>query len=88
MKQQFQISQQFRTRGKAPCLCTIVDVWRTYNVRGEMVRLRYVAKHQFMGQTITDHGVCETTIAMGAVEQEGGREASSAHTALTPPGNG
>ena len=45
------------TRGKAPRLCTVVDVWKTYNDKGEMVRLRYVSTHEFCGQTVTDYDV-------------------------------
>jgi hypothetical protein len=63
----FQIGQQFKTRGKHPCLCTIVDILKTYNSKGEQVRLRYVATHEFMGQAITDHDVVDSTIAMGFV---------------------
>jgi hypothetical protein len=33
-----------------------------------MVKFRYLATHEFMGQTVTDSDVCETTIAMGLVE--------------------
>lgn len=64
----FTIGQQYRTRGKAPRLCTVVDILRTYNARGDMVKLRYVATHDFLGQTITDHDVVETSIVMGLVE--------------------
>jgi len=63
----FQIGQQFKTRGKHPRLCTIIDVLKTYNSKGKMVRLRYVAAHEFMGQIITDSDVVETTVAMGAI---------------------
>jgi hypothetical protein len=64
----FQIGQQFTTRGKRPRLCTVTDILKTYNARGELVRVRYVATHEFMGQTVTDHDVCETTVAMGEVK--------------------
>lgn len=67
MKNRFNIGQTFTTRGKSPRECTVIDILRTYNSAGEMVRLRYVATHTFMGQTVTDSDVCETTIAMGAV---------------------
>ncbi len=61
----YSIGQQFTTRGKHPQVCTIVDIWTTLNSAGKPVKLRYVATHQFMGQTITDYDVLETTIAMG-----------------------
>lgn len=67
LEQRFQIGQQFKTRGKVPRLCTVVDVLRTFNSANELVSLRYVATHEFMGQTMTDRDVCDTTIAMGRI---------------------
>lgn len=64
-EQRFKIGTQFLTRGKAPRLCTITDVLRTYNSAGELVRLRYVATHQFMSQTLSASEVCDATVAMG-----------------------
>ena len=61
----FSIGTQFKTRGKHPRLCTVVDILRTYNTAGDLVRIRYVATHELMGQTITEYDVVETTIAMG-----------------------
>jgi hypothetical protein len=49
-------------------LCAVTDILKTYNSKGELVKIRYVAEHQFMGQTVTDRDVVETTIAMGAYE--------------------
>lgn len=63
--QRFPIGTQFYTRGKAPQLCTVTDVLRTYNSAGVLVALRYVATHQFCGQTLTDRDVVDTTIARG-----------------------
>lgn len=48
--------------------CTVTDILTTYNLAGEPVKQRYVATHQFLGQTVTDHDVCETTIARGLVK--------------------
>lgn len=66
LQQRYEIGHQFTMRGKAPQVCTVVDVLRTYNSAGELVKLRYVATHQFMGQTLTDSDVCDTTIARGS----------------------
>lgn len=63
----FTIGQQFKTRGKHPRLCTVVDILKTYNSAGEMVHFRYVATHELMGATITEYDVVETTVAMGAL---------------------
>jgi hypothetical protein len=47
--------------------CTVVDILRTYNSARELVRIRYVATHQFCGQTITDSDVVAATIARGLI---------------------
>ena len=62
----FAIGQQYIPSGQARRVYTVADILRTYNARGALVRLRYVGVTQFMGQTLTDHDVCETTIARGA----------------------
>ena len=61
----YEIGAQFKTRGKHPRLCTVTDIFKTYNAAGELVRVRYQATHQFAGQTVTDNDVVEATIAMG-----------------------
>jgi hypothetical protein len=63
----FKVGQRFKTRGKHPSVCTIVDILRTFNLAGECVSLRYVATHEFCGQTVTDHDVVDTTIAKGLI---------------------
>lgn len=68
MEPRFKIGQQYRTQGKHPRLGTVIDILRTYNHADELVRIRYVVSHLFCGQTVTDHDVCETTIARGAIE--------------------
>ena len=64
-KPKFAIGTKFHTRGKFPKVCTVTDILTTHNAAGEVVAVRYVADHEFMGQTITDYHVIETTIAMG-----------------------
>lgn len=60
----FEIGTVFKTRGKCPKLCKVVDIYKTFNSSGELVRLEYKTEHEFMGQKISDY-VPETTIAMG-----------------------
>lgn len=68
MKQQFNIGQQFKRVGnKHPHIETVTDVLKTYNSSGELVKIRYVATHDFMGQTVTDSDIPATTIARGAL---------------------
>lgn len=66
----FPIGTQFMTRGKVPHLCTVVDLLTTLNSKGEVVKLRYVATHKLIGQTVTDYDVCETSIVVGLVGSE------------------
>ena len=61
----FPIGTQYTTRGKNPLLCTVVDHLTTTNGAGEVVARRYVATHQFCGQTVRDCDVVDTTIARG-----------------------
>ncbi len=65
----YPIGTKFKTRGKTPRLCTVVDILRTYDNAGEMTSLRYVATHQFCGQVMADTNVVETTITMGLVTE-------------------
>ena len=63
----FPIGTKFATRGRHPRTCTVVDIWRTFNVAGELVRIGYVATHEFMGRTVLERDIPETTIAMGEI---------------------
>jgi len=63
---QFPIGYQFiQTRGKKirRDVETIVDILTTTNSQGEVVKITYLATHQFMGQTLTVEHIA-TTIAM------------------------
>jgi hypothetical protein len=42
--------------------CTVVDFEVTRNLAGEIVRARYVTSHSFLGQTILERDVVQTTI--------------------------
>ena len=65
MSAKFPIGTKFRTRGKHPLDCVVTDILRTFNSRDELVKVRYVAEHLFLGQPVKDENVVETTIAMG-----------------------
>ena len=67
IEQRFEIGTKYKTRGKHPKLCTVIDVLRTYNSKGELVKLRYVSVHEFLGQHVMDYDVVDATIAMGKV---------------------
>ncbi len=77
-KPRFAPGTQFKLQGKKHATVhTVVDVLTTRNLAGEVVSVRYMATHQFMGQTISDSNVLETTIARGLVEP--------ASDSLSPP---
>ncbi len=58
----------FRPIGKHAQLNTVCDVHTVTNLAGEVVALRYVATHEFCGQTVTVRDVADATIARGLVE--------------------
>lgn len=50
---------------------TVIDIYKTYNSKGELVKTRYVCQHTLMGQVVTDYDVLATTIKMGIIINEG-----------------
>lgn len=61
---------QYMSRGKHKKLCTVTDALFTYNLSGDLVRVRYISTHEFLGQTVRDTDVCAATIAMGLQEPQ------------------
>ena len=47
---------------------TVTDILKTYNSAGELVKTRYVAEHDFLGQKVTDRDVLGVTIQRGLIE--------------------
>ena len=68
MEARFTIGTQYMSAGKYKRLCTVCDILKTYNNAGELVCIRYVATHDFMGQTVMDCQVVDATIARGLFE--------------------
>lgn len=61
------IGTKFKPVGKKnPRVHTVVDVLKTYNLAGKLVKTRFLAEHVFMGQTITTEEVA-TTIKRGYI---------------------
>lgn len=54
-------------RGKkaTPHVHTVIDIYKTYNANGELVRTSYVATHDFLGQAVTEYDIPAATIARG-----------------------
>ena len=60
------IGTQFIRQGrKRKDVETVVDIWVTRNTSEEVVKVRYVCEHDFIGQTVTDYDVLGTTISRG-----------------------
>jgi len=66
----YEIGSKFKTRGKYPKECTVVDILRTYNSDNILIKVRYVATYNYCGELITDSDVPGTTIAMGLIAEE------------------
>lgn len=67
-EQRFPVGTQYMSSGKNPRLCTVVDVYVTRNLAGEMVAMRYVSEHDLMGNKVLDYDVVDVTIAKGIVK--------------------
>ena len=65
----FPIGTKYRTGGKHPITCTVIDHLTTTNSKGELVAARYVTAHEFCGQTVTETDVVDTTIARGLLPE-------------------
>lgn len=63
----FPIGTKFKTRGEHSRECTVTDILTTRNAAGYLVRIRYVAEHVFLGQTVTERDICEVTISRGLI---------------------
>lgn len=61
----FEIGTEFLSSGKHPHHCTVDEVFKTYNSKGELCRVTYLVSHQFVGQRVSEHDVCAVTIARG-----------------------
>ena len=70
MKTIYPIGTQFIKQGrKRKDIETVVDILTTTNSKGEVVAIRYIATHDFMGQKIADRDVVGTTIARGLLNK-------------------
>jgi len=66
MNPRFNVGTTFTGKGKR--ICTVTDIHRTYNNAGDIVKIRYVAVHDFLGQSVTEQDVLETTIARNLIQ--------------------
>lgn len=67
----YEIGTQFKPVGKHTQVCTVTDILRTYNSKGELVNIHYEAYHEFCGQKVTQTNIVATTIARGIFNLKG-----------------
>lgn len=65
----YNIGTKFKSGGKCARECEVIDIYKTYDSKGELVKVRYVAVHTFLGQQVTDYDVCQTTIDRGLISK-------------------
>ena len=65
----YPLGTRFMSGGKHPRECTVIDVHKTYNHAGELVKTRYVASHKFLGQVVIDHDLPQATVARGLINE-------------------
>ena len=66
----YSIGTKFIRRGtKRRDVETIVDIHTTYNSKNEVVSVKYVTEHVFMGQKVINQDVPAATIARGHIFQ-------------------
>ena len=63
----FPVGTIFMSGGKHPRRCVVRDILTTRNLAGQVVRIRYVAEHDFAGQVMRDPDVSPVAIARGFV---------------------
>lgn len=66
---EYPIGTKFKSPGKHSRICTVVDILKTYNSKGELIQIRYVAEHEFLGQKVTDRDVLAVRIARGLINE-------------------
>ncbi len=49
---------------------TVVDIYTTRNNAGDVVKVRYVATHEFLDQEVADYDIPEVTIARSEIVEE------------------
>lgn len=64
-KARFPIGTTFNNRGK---IATVIDILTTYNIKKEVVKIRYVSVHNFLKQEIINDDVVDATIARNLIE--------------------
>ena len=62
----YPIGTQYLPMGRKNAkVCTITECFKTYDSKGNLVKISYQSKHDFLGQAVINNDVCATTIARG-----------------------
>jgi hypothetical protein len=48
-------------------ISTVIDILSTYNSKGELIRTRYIASRDYLGQDLINYDVVGTTILMSLI---------------------
>lgn len=54
------VGTKFQTRGKHPRKSEVIDILRTTNLKGEIVKTEFLCQYEFLGQKITHREVAVT----------------------------
>ena len=69
-KPQHTVGTQFiRATSKRKDIETVVDILTTINLSGDVVKIRYICSHDFLGQQVLDYDVNAVTIARGLINE-------------------
>ena len=58
-----------RNMSKRKDIETVVDILTTTNLSGDVVKIRYICSHDFLGQQVLDYDVNAVTIARGLINE-------------------
>lgn len=59
-KENIKIGTQFYSGGKHKRLSTVIDIFKKYNSKNELVKTTYLEEHEFCGQKVRSEVVCVT----------------------------
>ena len=65
----YPIGTKFKTNGKNPKYCEVIDIHYTYNSKIELIDIKYVASHEFCGQIVIEKNIPQITIDMGLIKE-------------------
>ena len=59
-KEDIKIGTQFYSGGKHKRLSTVIDIFKTYNSKNELIKTTYLEEHEFCGQRLKSEVNCVT----------------------------